>query len=553
MRWLTAGEAVSATNSALSSSGLEPVGAWNGPVSDIAFDAPEIGSVLENLGSPCHVVGVGDRIGVAGGGTIVAQGATKMPLLASTARLGPERLGDRGFSRAHGVRWNYMAGSMANGIASANLVVALGRAGILGSYGAAGQEPRKIEEGIRRVQVALPSGPYAFNLIHSPTEEAIERHTVDLYLQHGVRTVEASAFLDLTPHVVRYRVSGLEPGPAGSVRIRNRVIAKVSRREVAEKFLSPPPARLLAELRQAGQITDLEARLAGSVPMCDDLTVEADSAGHTDNRPLVCLLPSMQSLRDEVQARHGYRDPVRVGAAGGIGTPQAALAAFALGAAYVVTGSVNQACLEAGTSPRTREMLAAAGMADVAMAPAADMFEMGVRLQLLKRGTLFPMRAQWLYELYRTYDSLEAIPETDRAKLERQMFRQSVESVWEQTAAYFAARDPDQLVRAESHPKRKMALIFRWYLGLASRWAISGEADREMDYQVWCGPAMGAFNDWARGTYLETPEARTVEHVAHHLMTGAAYLFRVHTLQIQGVQLAPALTRYRPERIKPSM
>ena len=27
------------------------------------------------------------------------------------------------------------------------------------------------------------------------------------------------------------------------------------------------------------------------------------------------------------------------------------------------------------------------------MAPAADMFEMGVKLQVLKRGTMFPMRA----------------------------------------------------------------------------------------------------------------------------------------------------------------
>ena len=37
------------------------------------------------------------------------------------------------------------------------------------------------------------------------------------------------------------------------------------------------------------------------------------------------------------------------------------------------------------------------------MAPAADMFEMGVKLQVLKRGTMFPMRAQKLYELYRAH------------------------------------------------------------------------------------------------------------------------------------------------------
>ena len=44
-----------------------------------------------------------------------------------------------------------------------------------------------------------------------------------------------------------------------------------------------------------------------------------------------------------------------------------------MGAAYVVTGSVNQACYEAGASEHTRRLLAQAEMADVTMAPAADM------------------------------------------------------------------------------------------------------------------------------------------------------------------------------------
>lgn len=64
-------------------------------------------------------------------------------------------------------------------------------------------------------------------------------------------------------------------------------------------------------------------------------------------------------------------------------------------------------------------MLVAAGMTDAVMAPAADMFEMGVQLQLLKRGTLFPVRAQKLYQLYREYESLEAIPVGERTKLEQ--------------------------------------------------------------------------------------------------------------------------------------
>ena len=64
-------------------------------------------------------------------------------------------------------------------------------------------------------------------------------------------------------------------------------------------------------------------------------------------------------------------------------------AAFALGAAYVLTGSVNQLAVESGLSDDASAMLAQADLADVMMAPAADMFELGVKVQVLRRGTMF--------------------------------------------------------------------------------------------------------------------------------------------------------------------
>lgn len=56
---------------------------------------------------------------------------------------------------------------------------------------------------------------------------------------------------------------------------------------------------------------------------------------------------------------------------------------------------------------------------------------------------------------------------------------------WADTVKFFQERDPEQIARANQNPKRKMALIFRWYLGLSSKWSNSGEAGREMDYQIW--------------------------------------------------------------------
>lgn len=149
--------------------------------------------------------------------------------------------------------------------------------------------------------------------------------------------------------------------------------------------------------------------------MAQDVTVEADSGGHTDHRPLAAALPAMIALRDEMAAQSAqYGCALRVGAGGGIGTASAAAAAFAMGAAYILTGSVNQACVESGSSDKVRAMLVKASQTDVGQAPAADMFEMGVTVQVLKKGTRFVAGRQAL-ELYRAYESLEALPADGRS------------------------------------------------------------------------------------------------------------------------------------------
>jgi hypothetical protein len=82
-----------------------------------------------------------------------------------------------------------------------------------------------------------------------------------------------------------------------------------------------------------------------------------------------------------------------------------------------------------------------------------------------------------------------------------------------------------------------MALLFRSYLGQSSRWAIQGVASRALDYQIWCGPAMGAFNQWVRGSFLEEPQNRNVVQVALNMMEGAASITRAQQLRSFGVLL----------------
>jgi trans-AT polyketide synthase/acyltransferase/oxidoreductase domain-containing protein len=468
-------------------------------------------------------------------------------ILVSIPAFRMDAFGDAGFCADYGLRYACYAGAMANGIASVGMIIALGKAGLMGSFGSAGLGAARIEAAIDEIQLALPDGPYAFNLINSPNEPAMEQRAAELFVKKKVRVVEASAYLDLTVPLVYFRAAGLEVDAQGKTLIRNRIIAKVSRKEVARRFMEPAPEDILKQLLAENKITPLQAQLARTVPVADDITVEADSGGHTDNRPLVGLLPTMLALRDEIQAKFNYPQVVRIGAGGGISTPASALAAFMMGAAYLVTGSVNQACVESGASEHTRNLLAQADMADVIMAPAADMFEMGVKVQLLKRGTLFPLRAQKLYELYTRYNSIDEIPAVEREKQERQVFKRNFNEIWEEVMSFFAERDPRQIERANQDPKHKMALIFRWYLGLSSRWAITSEKGREMDYQIWCGPAMGTFNDWTRTSYLAEPKNRHIVDITLHILRGCAYLYRLRLLSLQGIQVPASLEAYIPQ------
>ncbi|MEE8169481.1 MAG: PfaD family polyunsaturated fatty acid/polyketide biosynthesis protein [Phycisphaerae bacterium] len=498
--------------------------------------------VVEEDGEPALAVGGDIRIGDES--SPATPGARA--ILAFVPPLHPSSLGDAAFRERHGLRYAYVAGAMANGIGSEAIVEESARAGMIGFFGAAGLSVARVEEAINRIQQSVGDQPYGFNLIHSPSERQLEDAVVDLYLRRGVRLVSASAYLDMTPPLIRYRVCGLRRDSRGRIEAANRVIAKVSRVEVARKFMSPPPEAMLRQLVEQGAVSPAQAALAQNIPVADDLTAEADSGGHTDNRPLVAMLPTMIALRDELQERYRYERPPCIGAAGGMATPASAAAAFAMGAAYVLTGTINQACVEAGTSDAVKQMLAKAGQADVAMAAAADMFEMGVKVQVLKWGTMFAARSQRLYEMYRAHESLDALSAKQRTTLERDYFRCPLDEAWRQTRAFFEQRDPRQIERAERDPQHKMALVFRSYLGQSSNWAVRGESSRKGDFQVWCGPAMGAFNEWARGSCLEDQSQRRVATLGLNLMLGAAVTLRAGWLRAQGVPLPSGTPRVRP-------
>lgn len=498
-------------------------------------DTAALVALAQRVTSPAHVV-ADESDGVLSLSERPAPGS-----IGIVPAMYPEWLGDRGFTEAHGVRFPYVAGEMSHGIASVELVEAMARAEMLAFFGAAGLDLERLERELDRLRTRLAGHRnWGVNLIHRPDDAAMEDAVADRLLSAEVPKISLSAFLDMTPAVVRCAASGLRVDATGRIIRKTALFAKVSRLEVAELFMSPPPPELLHRLVDGGDITEEEGRLAARLPVVDDITVEADSGGHTDARPLVAILPAIVSLARQKSPS------VRVGAAGGLGDPAAVAAAFALGAAYVLTGSVNQMSVEASISDEAKTMLAQAGLADVAMAPAADMFELGARVQVLRRGTLFAGRASRLHQLYVEHPSLESIPAATKDSLERNVFGADLDQVWRLTEEYWQQRSPSEVVRARADPRHKMALVFRWYLGKAATWAIDGTPGRRNDFQLWSGPATGAFNSWVVGSFLADPGQRTAVQIARNLLQGAAVLTRVHQLRTFGVRLPPDAFQFRP-------
>lgn len=506
----------------------------------VGGDAAEL---LDDIGRRLVVVADAEPVPAAGGTLVPAADAVAgdLPVLGMVAPCGTEALGSAAFRRAHGVRLSYVVGEMARGIASAEMVTAAARAGILSFFGTGGLSLARVERTVAELAGRLDGLPWGANLLHNPGEPEVEEATAALLLEHRVPAVSASAFMGLTPAVVRCAAAGLHRGPDGRVQRATKIMAKVSRPEVARLFLAPAPEKILRKLVAAGQLTAAEAELAALVPVAEDITVEGDSGGHTDGRPLPALLPRMIALRDEVSRQYGYDRRVRLGAAGGLGTPEAVAAAFALGADYVLTGSINQLASEADLSEAAKTLLAAADIADFTTAPAADMFEIGARVQVLKKGSRFWTRAQWLYDRYTAHSGLDELSPADTKKLETEIFGATVDEIWTRTRDFWQDRDPKQLTRAERDRKHRMALCFRWYLGMSTRWATEGETERRGDFQLWCGPAMGAFNHWT-GPDIGTPG---VVEIAENLMRGAAVSTRRDAAVRLGVDRVFPPVRYR--------
>jgi trans-AT polyketide synthase/acyltransferase/oxidoreductase domain-containing protein len=436
------------------------------------------------------------------------------------------KIGSESFRKRFKVQEAYVAGAMYRGISSPHMVIKMANSDLLSFLGCGGMSLEDIKSAVEEIQHHVkPEKPFGINFLHNPVNPQWELDLAQLCISKKISVIEASAFATASAALVYFRLKGAKV-VNGDVIAHNHIIAKISRPEVAEAFLSPPPENIINDLLSKGYLSREEAEAGRYISLASDITMEADSGGHTDQGVAFTLVPVISLMRDRLTQKYGYRQKIHIGAAGGIGTPQAIVASIMLGADYVLTGSVNQCTIEAGTSDIVKDMLSKMNIQDTDYAPAGDMFEIGAQVQVLKKGVLFPVRGKKLYELYRQYNSIEELPEDTSKMIQEKYFGKSFDEVWKEVEKYFKAAKPETLLKMQSNPRLKMANIFKYYFIQSTHYALNGDLQHKVDFQIQCGPALGAFNQYVKGTDLENWRNRHVDAIGLKLIREASEIYQ---------------------------
>lgn len=434
-------------------------------------------------------------------------------------------LGNPEWMARYQVQQPCLIGAMQMGISSSHMVNALAEAGMLGFLGTAGLPMEKVREEVQKLHANGGVG-----VTHTPRDAQRETDVIAACLEHSVRVIEVSGFIKVTEPLVWYRLAGLSADASQNVRIQNRIILKASRPEVIKAFLEPASEKIVTALLEKGSITAQQAALAKQIPMADDICALADCGASTDMAAAMVVLPSVMRLRDEMCSLYHYKNPVYVGLAGGIGTPEAAAAAFLMQADFVETGSVNQCTVEAATSDTVKDMLQQADIQDTEYVP-NEVFEFGGKVQVLKKGSLFFARLNKLYETYRQCESLNDVSSKLKEQFQNRYLHKDFQQVYEIVKNDCTKAEAARMLSDE---KYKMAMIFGWYSRYGFQLALEGDQSNAVDFHINCSAAMGAWNRFVKGTPLENWRNRHVAEINQMLMKEALSLTEKYLQSFKG-------------------
>ncbi|WP_073587898.1 ACP S-malonyltransferase [Anaerocolumna xylanovorans] len=464
-----------------------------------------------------YVLGQGSNEFVEiGPGKTMTRMATEIKKEYESIKARPEKivncLGSEEFKKDYDVDFAYAVGGMCKGISSAAMIKKLADSRILGFLGTYKLQLHEAEELIDQALASMEHHRVGVNVTYDALNSKDHIGIMEYIIKRDIRNIEVSDYRMIDLSIVKYRLKAIYTDKDSTLVIPHKILAKVSSREMAEKFCSPAPEEMVQILYQNNEITEFEAKYAKYIPMCDDLCIEY----HMQGQSALGYIQTIKEMSRLLYEKYDLYQCPRVGFAGGIGNPQMIAVSFLMGADFVVTGSINQCSVEAATSNIVKDNLQSLDETDFTYAAVSDLFEFGEKKSIVKKGSLYHIRANRLYEVYNRYNSVEEIPADIKNLIEEKYFQKSFETIY---SDIYENLTKDNKKLSKEQPKYKMALIIRCFLDKCFQDALDGRMEGKINYQIISSNAIVQFNHWVKDTELSDWKRRYVDVIAKRIMT----------------------------------
>lgn len=425
------------------------------------------------------------------------------------------KLGDREFMKKYNINLPYIVGPMHKGVSGYEFVKRLSDNNILSFVGTRGLS---VDETQKIVVKLRGRKNYGVSVDYDSFDKEHEKQIFELLIREKISVIQASSYFNLTENLVLYKLYGAKKNSNGENCIPNKIFLKTTRPEIAELFMTPVPENMLKKMHDEGKLSEEQVEIAKSIPLADEIIVVSFGADKTGSIPVNSFLPQVIAKKNALIKKYGYSENIHVGAAGSIGDPVSALDAFLLGADFIMTGSVNQCTAEAEISDMIKNKLQKVEIQDTEIIPTSHVYEIGMKMQVLKKGVFFTARALKLYEIYNKISKIEDIEPELLAQIQDKYFGKSIDAIYSEIKNELSEKEID---RAETDSKFKFGLIIYWYYNYCTECAIRNDNVQNLNCLIPVSCAMGRINNFLEKTEYSDWKNRHPDIIAKLIMSGA--------------------------------
>lgn len=415
-------------------------------------------------------------------------------------------LGNSQFKNEYEVDYSYIVSGLRKGITSVEMIKKLRENNILGFIGIDGLKEDEIIEIIEEAKQKIPNKYIGVHITNDLYNVERTNKIIDYLIAQHISNVEISGFSKPNAALIKYRLKGISIGNDNTLTSINKILVHVNSVKNAEEFMVPIPTEILNELVLEGEISEKIASKIKNIPLCDDICIDNDKNG----------FEMLNYLKEENNSKNNdFLKKVRIGIGGRIGCPLAVAISFFSGADFILTTSINQCTIEARTSNYVKELLQNTTENDFSNAPIDELFEFGTRFSVLKKGSLYHIRALKLYEIYCQYSSFEEIPDEVKRTIFVKYFKTTYEEVFDMSTKELSDEEKQKI---EEQPKEKMVLMFKKMLEKCYNDACIGNIENQANYLVLASSDMSDLNYFLKETEYAFWNKRSAVTIAKMLM-----------------------------------